>query len=145
MGNLPATASASSTAKRPVLADSWIERLFQKFEDFYGTKWAAQYGAFPRERVKRTWAEELGGFATKPEAIAAALDAQKANQYPPTLPEFLAACREAAKRVGEPKPPALEHKLSPEEIERNRDRAKALAEQLARKITAATKTDEAVN
>ncbi len=122
------------TAKRPALPDSWIEKLFQKLEDFYGAKWAAQYGAFPRERVKRTWAEELAGFADKPEAIASAIESQKTNAFPPTLPEFLTACREAAKRVG-PKIQAIEHKLSPEEIERNRQRAAALIGTLGRKMT----------
>lgn len=82
-----------------------IERLFQKFEDFYGAKWAAQYGDFPRERVKATWAEELAGFADKPEAIGKAIDAQKQSPFPPTLPEFLTLCRQAAIRL--PKPPAL--------------------------------------
>ena len=58
------------------LPDGWVEKLFQKFEDFYGAKWAAAYGSFPRDRVKRTWAEELGGFASMPECIAMALEDQ---------------------------------------------------------------------
>lgn len=82
------------------MPDAWIEKLFQKFEDFYGSKWAAQYGDFPRERVKRTWAEELGGFADIPGAIAKAIEAQKSSPFAPTLPEFLALCQEAAKRIG---------------------------------------------
>lgn len=122
----------------PSLPDKWIERLFQRLEDFYGSKWATQYGAFPRERVKATWAEELAGFADKPEALAAALDAQKFSPFPPTLPEFLNLCRNAASRTG-PTLMALEHKLSPEDIERNRARIKALAEQLARKMAASSK------
>jgi hypothetical protein len=110
-----------------VLPDDWIERLFRRFEDFYGAKWAAQFGDFPRDRVKRTWAEELGGFADKPEAIGRALDAQKTSPYPPTLPEFLALCRDAAKRISTDKP-ALPYKPTAEDVERQREMSKRLGD-----------------
>lgn len=115
---------ATSPANARALRDEWIERLFQRFEDYYGAKWAAQYGDFPRDRVKRTWAEELGGFADKPEAIASALESQKTNPFPPTLPEFLMLCREAARRIGDnkPAPLALGHTLSDAEIAVNKAR-----------------------
>ena len=71
--------SVTSPGSQSVLPDAWIEKLFQKFEDFYGAKWAAQYGDFPRDRVKRTWAEELSGFADMPGAIAGAISAQKSS------------------------------------------------------------------
>lgn len=110
----------------------WVERLFQRFEDYYGSKWAAQYGDFPRDRVKRTWAEELGGFADKPEAIASALESQKTNPFPPTLPEFLMLCREAARRIGDnkPSPLALEHKLTPEDVAKNKERLESIMRNL---------------
>ena len=101
-----------------MLHDSWIEKLFQKFEDFYGAKWAAQYGDFPRQRVKQTWAEELAGFADMGGAIAQALSAQKESPFPPTLPEFLKLCRDAARRMGASGAPALEHRQTIEERER---------------------------
>lgn len=100
--NAPLPLSATSPANACALPEPWIEKLFQRFEDFYGSKWAAQYGDFPRERVKRTWAEELAGFRDMPKAFAAALQAQKANMFPPTLPEFLALCRNAAKAENMP-------------------------------------------
>lgn len=131
--NLPTSkTSSTSPANAPALDERWIEKLFQKFEDFYGAKWAAQYGAFPRERVKRTWAEELAGFADKGDAIAQAFNAQKSSPFPPTLPEFLALCREAARRIGDKAPLALPHKLTPEEIERNRKRAAEMIAGLAK-------------
>ena len=115
--------SATSLESQSVLPDSWIEKLFQKFEDFYGAKWAAQYGNFPRERVKRTWAEELSGFSDTPSAIGKALDAQKSSAFPPTLPEFLALCREAAKRIGHATVPALPHVPTAEERDHQREKA----------------------
>ena len=77
---------------------------------------------------------EIAGFQDRPEAIKAALDALDDKPFPPTLPEFLRACRDAAKRVGT-KHFALEHKLTPEEIERNRQRIAAMRERLTDKMT----------
>lgn len=131
MDNLPRPTNATSPARPSSLPDSWIEKLFQKFEDFYGSKWADQFGAFPRERVKATWAEELAGFAAIPDAIKAALDAQKASMFPPTLPEFLQLCRDAAHRFPAEKPMALEHKLTPEQIEINKQRIREMVNSLA--------------
>lgn len=125
-------AIAPASPDRAPLPDSWVERLFQRFEDYYGSKWAAQYGAFPRDRVKATWAEELAGFASIPGAIAAALEVQKSDEWPPTLPKFLQLCREQARRIGAPKAPALDHKLTPEDIERNRVRIGELTAKLAK-------------
>ncbi len=110
------------------LPGAWIEKLFQKFEDFYGAKWAAQYGNFPRERVKRTWAEELSGFSDTPSAIGKALDAQKSSAFPPTLPEFLALCREAAKRIWHATVPALPHVPTAEERDHQREMSLRLGE-----------------
>ena len=109
--NAQLPANATSPESLSVLPDAWIEKLFQRFEDYYGAKWAAQYGSFPRERVKRTWAEELAGFSAKPECIASALSAQKSSPFPPTLPEFLGLCREALRRIGDDVKPALTHKV----------------------------------
>ena len=120
--------SVTLPVKQSVLPDAWIEKLFQKFEDFYGAKWAAQYGDFPRERVKRTWAEELGGFSG--ESIAKALDAQKSGKFPPTLPEFIELCRDAARRIGTSSAPALTHKQTPEEVEHQRVMAKRLGDSI---------------
>lgn len=66
-----------------------------------------------------TWARELAGFADRPEAIKRALESQKESPFPPTLPEFLALCRQAARSTtGEylslPQPPIA----SPERAER---------------------------
>lgn len=49
-----------------------------------------------------------------PGAIKEALDSLDSKPYPPTLPEFLAMCREAAPRH-QVKPAAIEYKPTPEE------------------------------
>ena len=134
--NAPLPTNVTSPGNAPVLPDAWVERLFQKFEDFYGAKWAAQYGGFPRERVKRTWGEELGGFLSSPGVIAKAIEAQKANIFPPTLPEFLALCRTASSRENQDSTTKLlaEPPMSPEVREK-------MAEKLSTAVTKAPSYD----
>ena len=91
MGTTAAVTNETSQAKRTALPDLWIERLFQRMEDRFGDLWANRYGSFPRDRVKRTWAEDLADLT--PEEMARGVDASKASKFPPTLPEFRALCR----------------------------------------------------
>lgn len=74
----------------------WIEALFKKFLLRYGQLWADRYkglGLSPDE-IADEWATELDGFSA--EEIKRGLDACRANKFPPTLPEFLTACRPAS-------------------------------------------------
>lgn len=80
-----------SPANPSALPEKWIEKLFQKMEDRYGSLWVDRYGQFPRERVKNTWAEDLAGFTG--DEIKRGMDACKQNKFPPTLPEFATLCR----------------------------------------------------
>lgn len=83
--------SATSPANVPALPDEWAERIFQRMENFYLSKWVDSFGSIPRERVKRAWAEELYGYS--PQEIKRGLDACRAKVWPPSLPEFLLLCR----------------------------------------------------
>ncbi|MFM7008721.1 MAG: hypothetical protein ACKO0Z_05225, partial [Betaproteobacteria bacterium] len=64
--------------------------------------------------VRETWAEELGGFKDQPECIGYALKSLADSPYPPTLPEFIAACRKAPRKEA----PALPYKPTAEDHER---------------------------
>lgn len=88
-----AETTASSTAKSFALPDAWIERIFQRMEDRYGALWADRYGAFPRERVKRSWAEDLADLTR--DELARGVSACRDRKFPPTLPEFRELCRPA--------------------------------------------------
>lgn len=83
--------SGTSQASQSALPDTWMERLFQKMEDRFGDLWANRYGAFPRARVKQTWAEDLGDLSG--EEVARGVSGCKSSKFPPTLPEFRALCR----------------------------------------------------
>lgn len=75
----------------------WIERLFAKFLAMYGERFSRMWANADIAEVKTTWAEKLGGFSG--ESLAHALSACDERPYPPTLPEFIALCRDHAKRT----------------------------------------------
>lgn len=84
---------ASSTSTPNALPDAWIERIFQRMEDRYGAMWADRYGAFPRARVMRTWAEDLADMSR--DELTRGVAACRDRKFPPTLPEFRELCRPA--------------------------------------------------
>lgn len=112
---------------------AWIDRIFSHMGAMYGSKFADLWRDTDQLAVKALWAEKLGGFIDHPKAIKSALDSLDDKLWPPTLPEFLILCRSAVKRE-EPKVLALDHKLSPEEIEHNRQRLAKIQADLAAKM-----------
>lgn len=82
---------AVSTVNSSALSDAWIERIFQRMEDRYGSFWVDRYGAFPRSRVMRTWAEDLADMTR--DEISRGVSACRDSKFPPTLPEFRQLCR----------------------------------------------------
>lgn len=109
------------------LATPWVERIFAHLSLIYGSRFLDMWRGVDADHLKAMWANKLGGFAENPEAIKLALDALDDKPQPPTLPEFLRLCRDAARRTGS-SVPALGHKLSTEEIAHNKARlAQAIA------------------
>lgn len=100
-----------------MLPDSWIGRIFDHMSGLYGSRFADLWSGTNHDTVKRMWAEKLAGFASMPKAIKEALDSLDDKPFPPTLPEFLALCREAARRHTDA-PLKLEYKPTAEERER---------------------------
>jgi hypothetical protein len=100
-----------------MLPESWVVKIFTTFEGRYGTLFKDRWKGCDLGNVKQTWREELAGFADQPERIGHALKSLADEKFPPTLPEFIAACRRApAKEI-----PALPYKPTVE------DEAKAKA------------------
>ncbi len=128
--NEPAATTETSPANVRVLPDAWIERLFGRLEGLYGAKFHDAWRGTDTENVKRTWAEKLGGFADRPEALKAALDACDDKPWPPTLPEFIGLCRDAAKRTGPGYVALPAPDITPERAEVRRSEAAALADKL---------------
>lgn len=114
------------------LPREWIDRIFALMACTYGRKFADMWAGQDAEMVKAVWAEKLAGFQGYPESIKYALDCLDGRDWPPTLPEFISDCRRAPRQAVA----ALAHRLSPEEIERNRERARQMVETLGRKMAA---------
>lgn len=120
--------TANSTSR--ALPAAWINRIFDEFSAYFGKHFADMWASSDPENVKRVWAEKLAGFKDCPEVIKHALDCAARAKFPPTLGEFLELCRNAPRK--EAPPPALPHKLTPEELEANRKRAADLIAKFAK-------------
>ena len=113
-----ATSLANAGRSRDPLPTQWIERIFSKLSGFYGSQFASKWVDCDLAEVKATWAHELAGFRDKPNCIADALKSVTESKYPPNLPEFIEACRTAAKRdtVSIPALPAPLSKAEAEKV-----------------------------
>jgi hypothetical protein len=80
------------------LPREWIERLFTRFRSIYGNRMETMWGGASQADLLPTWADELGGFEAAD--IRGALEALRTAHpdYPPTLYQFAALCREARLR-----------------------------------------------
>lgn len=117
--------NATSLANQPALPESWVSKIFAKLEARYGSLFHDRWRGCDMDNIRETWAEELAGFRDRPESIGYALRTLADQQFPPTLPEFLAACRRAPVKA---RMPALEHKPTAEEREHHADIARRLGD-----------------
>lgn len=79
-----------------------IDLIFTKLTLIYGRDFTDRYAGLPTPAVKAEWAQSLGGYLNRPEAIRFALENLPASK-PPTVLEFRALCA----RLPEYAPPRL--------------------------------------
>lgn len=83
--------NAPSTQKLP---DAWVESLLARMLSIYGHRFQSQWADVPPASMLETWAATLGRFTG--EQIRWALEQMVTScPWPPTLPEFVALCRQA--------------------------------------------------
>jgi hypothetical protein len=70
-----------------------IDRLFARFGAMYGNRFLDMWREIDIVDVKKCWVDELSKFAVGD--IGKAVSDLKANNFPPTLPEFLQLCEKA--------------------------------------------------
>ena len=118
------------------LPAGWVNRIFQRLTNVYGREFADKYrrelGGVDVGTVEamQTWAEELAGFANRPEAIAYVLN-HALPEKAPNLIVFRNLCRQAPATVRQALPAP---KLTPEEREHNRQRVQAMLDKLRAKF-----------
>lgn len=71
----------------------WVEALFAKMAAFYGSRFASMWNGTNVLEVQKAWAIELGKLSR--EQLKAGSENLTALPKPPTLPEFVALCRQA--------------------------------------------------
>lgn len=72
------------------LPQHWVEKLFRKLSARYGKAFLVQYDGVALEDVMADWAEELGGFGARPEALAHAI--AHLPERAPNVAQFRALC-----------------------------------------------------
>ncbi|MGB4064230.1 MAG: hypothetical protein WBK19_10435 [Azonexus sp.] len=117
------------------LPANWIDRIFNRMLGIYGAQFKSKFSVVVDgvdvgiANAKETWAEELGNFNDKPEAIAYALDHLPVDHAPNAL-EFRDICRRAPVKQA----PQLEYTPTAEDKARHRE--------MSHKATAAVKQKE---
>lgn len=84
-----------SNQQHPALPVEWVEKIFTLMACTYGNKFADLWSGQDMQTVKAHWAKKLGGFTGT--AIAKAIYSLD-KPFPPTLPEFIELCKQAARR-----------------------------------------------
>lgn len=127
------TTESSTSPLKPMLDRRWVAKIFQAMQGHYGTRFLNLWRTdqlLPSgedaglENAMNYWAEKLAGFADNPHAIKHVLE-KCLPEEPPSLPQFIDLCRKAPP----PKFHRIEHKLTEQEMERNRERIKELLAQ----------------
>ncbi|MEB2554071.1 hypothetical protein [Burkholderia cenocepacia] len=124
----------SSTYERPerpdwplnALPKHWIEALFAKMSAFYGSKFATMWSGAKPEEVQKAWAIELAKLSR--EQLKAGSDNLTDLPKPPSLPEFVAHCRQARFDASAMQRPKLtdQRECSPEVVSENMGKIKAI-------------------
>lgn len=127
---------------RQPLPAIWVNKIFATMQGHYGSRFVNMWktgDTLPNgqdagySNAQRYWADKLAGFEDHPECIAHALESLP--ETPPTLPQFLDMCRRAPRK----EPLKLGHTLTPEEINRNKERLDGLLKGLCGKMVTGDK------
>lgn len=70
---------------------SWVEKLFERMEALYGTKFLDMWRNTNADLVKALWADEMGKLSA--DELRRGYAALMSRDWPPSLPEFLKMCR----------------------------------------------------
>jgi len=79
------------TQSIPSLPTSWMDRLFQRLSVMYGSKFLDMWANMDIQEVKLAWGEDLAGYTA--DELKRGLEWCKTQAWPPTLPQFMTACR----------------------------------------------------
>ena len=84
------------------LPENWINHIFEKLTLAYGVDFMNRWKGLSAAEVKTHWAQELGGFSSRKDAVSFAL-----NHLPPGKPPTVLEFRELMRKAPPPKLPQL--------------------------------------
>ena len=95
MSSLTSPQGNSWLAQHPKLGISLMDHLFNRLDGMYPNKWRASFGSEQAiENWRQAWAEAFIEEGITPAAVQNGLRAARVKfPWPPSLPEFLTACR----------------------------------------------------
>jgi hypothetical protein len=103
------------------MPSSRVERLFEVMGAHYGARFTDAWCGTDAAAMKAVWAKELG--ALRPEQIRQGIARLCECKFPPTLPEFIALCKQAT-----PQAHMLRLPLPPRTAEEREEGSKRFAE-----------------
>ena len=119
------------------LPTAWVEKIFRRFHGTYGLEFWRQYatgavdGCDPGiENAKIVWAEDLGMFADRPDAIAYAL--QHLPGRCPNSIQFRDICKAAP--LTDEQPHQLKREFTDEQLAANKNRVRELLKVITNKM-----------
>ena len=104
--------STESLTSRPPLPPHWVSKIFRECQGHYGSRWLDMWRTGQTlpdgtdvglQNAMEKWGERLAGFIDRPEALRKAM--QSLPIHPPTLPEFIALCRQQSITLQDSLPP----------------------------------------
>ncbi len=83
---------------------AWVERIFRVMAANYGARFADAWRGADPQAVKAVWARQLGLLT--PSQIRRGIEGLEQCKFPPTLPEFVALCKQPVPQAHRLKLPA---------------------------------------
>lgn len=121
---------APESLTQNALPQRYVAKIFQELQGNYGARFLNQWktGQVLEDgtdagviNAMSMWGKKLFGFIDRPECIRHVLD--RLPNDPPTLPQFVELCRDAARRMGAAQA-ALPHKMTADDYQRSAQAAR---------------------
>lgn len=106
-----------------LLPSAWVDSLFERLSVRYGEAFLRQYAGLDMAKVKADWAQCLGLFADRPDAIQHGL--ASLDQWPPHALRFKELCLPALREERQGRPLLEAPKARPEVVDEALGKARA--------------------
>ena len=122
----------------PTLGVTMMDHLFNKLDAMYPGRWVACYkNETSVQNWRDTWAEAFDEERILPHQVKAGIsECRKLYDWPPSLTEFIKACRSVKPAAHRDFAPMLTHKMTKEDRETNLQKLREVSQKLFEKVSA---------